>query len=170
MNAGVMIVEQLMQCFPERLFKLIITREPTAFWVIWKVVGALLDEKVKKKVHFVKAKHVAATLGVDASVLPTWLGGSSSYVYDYAHLTATPSAWLSVRDGPLAHVSSAAVAAAPAAAASVVEAPVAAASTEAPVAAAALEAGAPAVSSVVDAPADAASGDASAPESPTAAA
>ena len=63
-----------------------------------------MDDKVKKKISFVKATEVAATLGIDPKVMPKWLpGGASPYEYDFAHLTATPSAWLSVRDGPLAH-------------------------------------------------------------------
>ena len=104
-NAGVQIVTQLMDCFPERLFKLVITREPTVFWMLWKVVSALLDERVRAKVFFVKPTEIASTLDIDLSLVPSFLpGGTSPYVYDAREIYASPSSWVSVRDGPFAHL------------------------------------------------------------------
>lgn len=104
-QAGIEIVKQLSAHFPERLHKLIITREPMVFWALWKIVSVFLDPHTKHKIVFCGVDKVAAELGVAQKELPRHLGGENdALTYDPKAVLATPSCYTSIRDGPMAHL------------------------------------------------------------------
>ena len=51
-KSGKEVVTMLQDHFPERLGLQVLVDPPTAFWLLWKVLSLLIDEKTKAKVSF----------------------------------------------------------------------------------------------------------------------
>lgn len=68
----------ILECYPECFEKVLVVNTPTIFPIMWKIVKPFIPprtaDKVKVESNFKKAKEKMLDL-VDASVLPTFLGG-----------------------------------------------------------------------------------------------
>src|SRR5262249_8876067 len=52
-KVGKTVVEMLLNHYPERLGLQILVDPPTTFWLLWKLLSPLLDERTKKKIVMV---------------------------------------------------------------------------------------------------------------------
>lgn len=105
-NAGITIVQTLSAHYPERLGRIVFFNTPFLFKAFWSVVKPFIDVRTAQKIVFLgDQKELATALGVPASVIPRWCGGTSDYVYDAAKvLDARHSEWASIREGPMPHL------------------------------------------------------------------
>ena len=69
-KVGKDVIAMMQDHFPERLGAQVLVDPPTAFWVLWKTVGSLLDERTKKKVHFVYTEKKPAMDEVFPTLFP----------------------------------------------------------------------------------------------------
>jgi len=75
--------------YPERLGTLIFVRESLLFWMAWKVVSLFVDARTARKISFLGSDFRGALQReFDDAAVPAWLGGTSDYVYDAAHVDA----------------------------------------------------------------------------------
>jgi pimeloyl-ACP methyl ester carboxylesterase len=108
-SAGMLIVQTLSAHYPERLKRIVMTNTPFVFNAFWALVKVFLDARTSEKVLFCKQEEIPAKLGLPLEQLPPFLGGTSSYVYDPAHVLGSDGAgkdstYLSVTAGPMAHL------------------------------------------------------------------
>jgi hypothetical protein len=95
-----LIVQTLSNHYPERLKKIVMTNTPFVFNAFWSVVKVFMDERTASKVLFCKQQEIPAKLDVDPSCIPTFLGGTDSFVFKGAEDVLT---WESVVKGPMSH-------------------------------------------------------------------
>jgi hypothetical protein len=104
-----LIIQTLSNHFPERLKRIVMTNTPLIFSAFWALVKVFLDERTSQKVLFCKQEEIPAKLGISLAALPPFLGGTSAYVFDPAHVLGSDGAgkdsqYLSVTRGPMAHL------------------------------------------------------------------
>jgi hypothetical protein len=108
-GAGMLIIQTLSNHFPERLKRIVMTNTPFIFSAFWALVKVFLDERTSKKILFCSQAEIPAKLGVTLDQLPPFLGGTSTYTFDPAHVLGTDgqglnSHYMSVTKGPMSHL------------------------------------------------------------------
>lgn len=58
-----------------------------------------LDERTKAKIRFVSQEELAVELGLPAERIPTFVGGTSPFVF-----AGDVSSYVTVKEGPMAHL------------------------------------------------------------------
>ena len=98
-EAASFLMKTLSDNFPERLARLLFVRESMLFNMAWKIISLFVDARTARKISFLGSDFRAALLAeFDDAQIPTWLGGSSAYVFDVAHVDAPggPNPFVSV--------------------------------------------------------------------------
>lgn len=97
------IFRMLAANYPERLGRLYILNDNFLFRMAWKVVQYFIDPRTARKIQFLGGPDVyTPRLLEDFAADQLWagFGGAMAYEYEPAHITSTPSAYITVQHGP----------------------------------------------------------------------
>lgn len=89
--------------YPERLGRLYLLNDNLLFRTVWRLVQVFIDARTARKITFLGGPDTytpALLEDFEADQLWAGVGGSQLYDYDPAHITGTPSAYITVRHGP----------------------------------------------------------------------
>lgn len=88
-ETAIYILKMLSQNFPERMGRLYFVRESWLFWALWKIIetAGVIDARTARKIKFLGSSYLPELLNeIDSDMIPTWLNGTCSYLYDPQHV------------------------------------------------------------------------------------